>query len=104
MSAADKVRSFVGLALRSRHAALGREACKRAARQHELFALLLATDAGSSAARDCGATTGVPLLRCGLNKRELGELVGRDELAALGITDAQLAAGFARYAPPVDET
>ena len=101
MAAPDKVRSLVGLALRSRSVALGRLACKRAARKGELHALLLADDAGASAARDCGAATGVPLLRAGLDKRGLGALVGRTELAALGITNAGLAAGLARHAPPV---
>jgi hypothetical protein len=98
--AGDKVRALVGLALRSRSAALGRQACRRAARDGALHALLLASDAGGSTARDCGAGAGVPLLQAGLDKRQLGALAGRDELAALGITDAQLAAGLARYAPP----
>jgi hypothetical protein len=97
---ADKVKALVGMALRSRSAALGRQACKRAARGGTLHALLLASDAGGSAARDCGAGPGVTLLQAGLDKRGLGALVGRDELAALGITDAPLAAGLARHAPP----
>jgi ribosomal protein L7Ae-like RNA K-turn-binding protein len=99
-----KVRSFIGLAVRGRNVAVGREACKRAVARGELHALLLATDAGRSAARDCGVGHGVRLLQSGLDKRELGALVGRAEVAALGITDAQLAAGLLQCASPVDST
>lgn len=101
MSAGDKVRALVGMALRSRSTALGREACKRAAARHELHALLLATDAGKSAARDSGAGSETRILQSGLDKRELGALVRRNELAALGITDPHLADGLAQYAAPV---
>ena len=103
MAQPDKVRALVGMALRSRAAAIGREACKQAARRGRLRALLLATDAGASAARDCGAGEGIPLLQAGMDKQALGALVGRGELAALGITETQLAAGLARYARPVQE-
>ena len=104
MAAADKVRALIGMALRSRAAALGRHACRRAARQGQLYALLVASDAGSSAARDCGAGHGVRLLQAGLDKQQLGELTGREQLAALGITDAQLAAGLERVAAPLQES
>lgn len=94
----DKVRGLIGLAIRSRSVAVGREACKRAARRGELHALLLAADAGGSAARDCGAAPGVAQIRMALDKRALGALVHRETLAALGITDPQLAAGLVRAA------
>jgi hypothetical protein len=90
---------LLGLALRARALAIGREACKRAARRGELHALVLADDAGRSAARDCGAVPATVLLRSGLDKRALGALVGRGDVAALGITDPHLAAGMRRQAP-----
>src|SRR5262249_52581399 len=90
--------------LRGRKVAVGREACKRAVARGELHALLLATDAGRSTARDCGAGHGVRLLQSGLDKRELGALVGRAEVAALRITDAQLAVGLSQCAARVEPT
>lgn len=99
-AARSKIRALIGLALRSRRAAIGREACRHAARRGELRALLLATDASKRAARDCGWRAPVPLLQSGLDKRALGALVGREELAALGITEAHLAAGLVQHAPP----
>jgi ribosomal protein L7Ae-like RNA K-turn-binding protein len=100
-SGGEAIARLVGLARRGRAVAVGREACKRAARRGELYALLLAEDAGRSAARDCGATAATRLLQGRLDKRELGALVGRSEVAALGITDPHLADGLARHAMPV---
>jgi len=89
----DRVLRLIGLALRARRVAIGREACKRAARRGTLFALVIASDAGDSAPRDSGAT-GVPVVPAGVDKTELGRLVGRDALAVLGITDPGIAAGL----------
>ena len=97
-AAPDALQRLVGLALRGRHVALGREACKRAAKRGELHALVLADDAGKSAARDCGATPATRVVRSGLDKRGLGAVVGRGEVAALGITDPHLADGVVRTA------
>jgi hypothetical protein len=93
------LRGLLGLALRGRAVAIGREACKRAARRGELHALVMADDAGRSAARDCGAVPATVLLQSGLDKRALGALVGRGDVAALGITDPHLAAGMRQNAP-----
>jgi ribosomal protein L7Ae-like RNA K-turn-binding protein len=103
LSSEDKLRALVGMAIRSRSIAVGREACKRAARRGELYVLLLAADAGASAGRDCGAGPEVRVLRAGMDKQALGALLGRESVAAIGITDAGLAAGLARYAPPAAE-
>jgi ribosomal protein L7Ae-like RNA K-turn-binding protein len=100
---ADAVRALVGQAQRCRATAIGREACRRAARRGQLHALLLATDAGRSAARDCGWRPPVPLLQSGLDKNELGELVGRATLAALGITVPALANGLVRITARVPQ-
>jgi hypothetical protein len=102
VAADEKIRALVGMALRSRAAALGREACKRAAQRQMLHALLLARDAGGSAARDCGAGPATRVLQSGLDKEELGALAGRGPLAAHGHTDPNMAAGLARYASPAE--
>ncbi len=44
----------------------------------------------------------MPLLQSGLDKNELGALVGRVTLAALGITAPALAAGLGRIASRVE--
>jgi hypothetical protein len=75
--ASDAVHALVGQAQRCRATAIGREACRRAARRGDLHALLLATDAGRSAARDCGWRPTVPLLQSGLDKNALGLAVAR---------------------------
>jgi ribosomal protein L7Ae-like RNA K-turn-binding protein len=90
----DRVLRFVGLALRARRVAVGRDACKRAARNGVLHAIVVAADAGPSAARDAGAGPGVPVVPVQIDKRELGSRVGKTTLAVLGITDAELAAGI----------
>jgi len=90
----DRVLRFVGLALRARRVVLGREACKRAARNGTLHALVVASDAGASAARDTGAGPNVPVVQVQIDKCELGSRVGKTTLAVLGITDPQLAAGL----------
>jgi ribosomal protein L7Ae-like RNA K-turn-binding protein len=98
----DRLLGFVGLALRARRAVLGRAACKKAARARRLYALVVASDAGSSAARDAGADDAIPVVRLALDRTELGALVQRDSLAVLGITDPNLAAGLTRAARPDD--
>ncbi|UCE01649.1 MAG: hypothetical protein JSW67_10220 [Candidatus Latescibacterota bacterium] len=86
--------ALIGLALRTRSAALGRHACRRAAERRTLHALVVARDAGASAVRDGGVPEDVPQVRVDLDKRQLGMLVGRTELALLGITEPHLAAGL----------
>jgi hypothetical protein len=94
---------FVGLALRARAVVLGREACKRAARAGDLCVLVVARDAGGSAARDAGASDGMPVVRLELDRTGLGQLAGRQSLAVLGITDPHLADGLLRAAAQARE-
>lgn len=96
--AEDRVLALVGFALRARKAAIGREACKRAAQRGVLRVLVVAADAGASAARDCLGSRPVPVVQLQADKQALGALAGRDTLAVLGITDPQLAAGVCRTA------
>ena len=60
--------------------------------------LVVAADAGASAPRDCLGGRPVPVVHLAADKRALGALVGRDALAVLGITDADLAAGVCKAA------
>jgi ribosomal protein L7Ae-like RNA K-turn-binding protein len=96
--AEEHVLALIGFALRARKAVLGREACKRAAQRGALRVLVVAADAGASAARDCLGHVAVPTVRLAADKRALGALAGRDTLAVLGITEPQLAAGICRTA------
>ena len=89
-----RLRALIGQAIASRRSVLGRQACRRAAEERRLHLLVVAEDAGASAERDSGVPESVQRLRCGLDKRELGGLAGRMELALLGITDGQLAASL----------
>jgi ribosomal protein L7Ae-like RNA K-turn-binding protein len=98
LTTVDPAVRFVGLALRAHKVAVGREACKRAERRGELHLLVVAADAGRSAARDAGAGERTPVVRIPLDRAALGKLVGRDTLAVLGITDPSLAAGLANAA------
>ncbi len=101
MDPTRQLQRLLGLALRSRRVALGRAACRQAAAQGALHVLVVARDAGASALRDSGVSGSVPRIRCELGKRDLGRLAGRAEVALLGVTDPQLAAGVLRaVAPP----
>jgi ribosomal protein L7Ae-like RNA K-turn-binding protein len=90
----ERVLALIGFALRARKVACGREACKRSVQRGELRVLVVAADAGPSAARDCLGNAAVPIVRLAADKRALGKLAGRDTLAVLGITDLHLAAGM----------
>lgn len=93
-SGAQAIRSLLGLALRSRRVAMGRAACKRAARDGRLHLLLLAADAGTTALRDAGHGAGIECLHLRQDKFELGAWVGREAVAVLGILDPHVAAGL----------
>ena len=93
-----KLHGLIGLALRSRRVVLGRAACRQAAGRGALHVLIVACDAGAGAERETGVLAAVPRVRCELDKRELGRRAGRMELALLGITDRDLAAGVLQAA------
>jgi ribosomal protein L7Ae-like RNA K-turn-binding protein len=89
-----RVLGLLGLALRQRAVVLGRTACRRAAERRRLHLVLIAADAGGSAARDGAIPTHVACVRVPFGKAELGGVVGRAEVALLGITDPHLSAGL----------
>lgn len=88
------VRSLLGLGLRQRVVALGRTACRRAGRRGRLHLVLIAADAGDSALRDGAVPPHVACMHLPFGKAELGGVVGRTQLAVLGVTDPHLAAGL----------
>ena len=89
-----RLQGLLGLAVRKRAVAFGRTACRRAAERANLHLVLVAMDAGASALRDSALPASVRIVPVQLNKVELGQLVGRAELALLGITDPHLSAGL----------
>ena len=89
-----RLQGLLGLAIRKRGVAFGRMACRRAAERGKLYLVLVATDAGESALRDSALPSSVRILDAQFDKAELGKLVGRAELALLGITDPHLSAGL----------
>lgn len=93
MADTEKLRALLGLARRGRKLALGRAACRQAARERRLHLLLVARDAGASAVRDGTGTHAVRCVRVDLDKQQLGGLVGCAAVAILGILDAHVAAG-----------
>jgi ribosomal protein L7Ae-like RNA K-turn-binding protein len=89
-----KLAGMLGLARRAGVLLIGRNACKRAAVQGRVALLILARDAGGSAARDAGADAAQHTLQCDADKVELGRWVGRSSVAVVAVTDANLAAGI----------
>ena len=84
---------MVGLAMRAGRLVLGTTAVRQAAKQGKLSGALIATDATANArARllPLLAACEVQVVKCG-TVRQLGQAVGRERLAIIGVTDA----GFA---------
>lgn len=79
-------------AIRSRGAVLGADGTEKAIAERRVVALVLATDASARTAEIAGAIgrlggRAIPLV----DKKELGGLVGRDEVAVIGIEDQGIA-------------
>jgi ribosomal protein L7Ae-like RNA K-turn-binding protein len=87
---------LIGLGLRARNVVVGVEQVRTAARKGNLVLAVVAPDAAANS-RD----KVVPLLRArrvkfveGPTAAELGAAVGRDQTAAVGVIDPQLARGI----------
>ncbi len=89
--------SLLGLALRGGNAVLGEEQVSAAASLHRARLLLLAVDAGESAARQTRHLAGekLPLAELAYTKAELGQAVGRKFCTLAAVTDIGLAAAIA---------
>ncbi len=97
-----KVLGLVGLGARARNVVVGVERVKDAARRGKLKLALVAPDASHNSREKV-----LPLLRArrvrvieGPGAASLGSAVGKESAAAIGITDASLAAGIRRVVDP----
>jgi ribosomal protein L7Ae-like RNA K-turn-binding protein len=82
---------YLNQARRKRSLELGQEAVRRALAQGRCRLLFLAADAGESLRRM--KTGQVPVIELG-DRQRLGDWLGREQVAVLGLTDADLAAGI----------
>ena len=93
---------LIGLGVRARNAVVGVEQVREAARKGSLHFAIVAPDASMNSRDKI-----VPLLRArrikfveGPSAAELGAAVGREQTAAVGIIDRQLARGISELAQP----
>jgi ribosomal protein L7Ae-like RNA K-turn-binding protein len=91
---------LIGLGVRARNAVVGVEQVRQAARKGSLLFAIVAPDASMNSRDKI-----VPLLRArrikfveGPSAAELGAAVGREQTAAVGIIDRQLARGISELA------
>jgi ribosomal protein L7Ae-like RNA K-turn-binding protein len=93
---ADRMLRLIGLGVRARNVVVGVEQVRMAARKGNLVFAVVAPDASENSRGKI-----VPLLRArrvkfveGPTAAELGAAVGRDQTAAVGVIDPQLARGI----------
>ena len=95
-AAVDRVLRLVGLGVRSRGVVVGVEQVRQAAKKGKLAFAIVALDASLNSREKV-----VPLLQArhvkfveGPSAAELGAAVGREQTAAVGVIDRQLASGI----------
>ena len=95
-SVAERLLRLIGLGVRARNVVVGVEQVRRAARRGNLVLAVVAPDASVNSREKI-----VPLLRArrvkfveGPTAAELGAAVGREQTAAVGVVDPQLARGI----------
>jgi ribosomal protein L7Ae-like RNA K-turn-binding protein len=95
-SVAERMLRLIGLGVRARNVVVGVEQVRRAARLGNLVLAVVAPDASVNSREKI-----VPLLRArrvkfveGPTAAELGAAVGREQTAAVGVVDPQLARGI----------
>ena len=90
----DRIRSYIGLAMKAGRVASGEYSTEKAVKEGKAFQVILACDASKNTKKkftDMCAYYGVPVLEYE-TKEELGHMIGREERACLAVTDA----GFAK--------
>jgi ribosomal protein L7Ae-like RNA K-turn-binding protein len=97
---ADRMLRLIGLGVRARNVVVGVEQVREAARKGSLEFAFVAPDASTNSRDKI-----VPLLRArrikfveGPTAAELGAAVGREQTAAVGVIDRQLARGISELA------
>ena len=94
--AEERLLRLVGLGVRSRGAVVGVEQVREAAKKGKLTLAVVATDASQHSAAKVVPlleARGIEILRVS-SAVELGRAVGREQTAAVGIVDRQLARGM----------
>ena len=97
----QRARGLVQAAIRGRHATLGDDTTQKALAERRVVSVVLASDAAARTAELSETLGRLTVGRLGGHahvlgtKAELGKLVGRDELAVVGITDEGIAAALA---------
>ena len=100
-----KIASLLGLARRAGKASFGRAAAEVSLKMGRVHLLLLARDTAAqdlAALRAKAEASGIPVLAI-LTKGELGDALGRGELAVVAVKDPHFAQGILRYAAWVPE-
>lgn len=93
----EKVRRFLGLAVRARRVSIGSRDTRASLRRGQVSLVLLSED-GSS--RDGERTArlaeeeGIPVIQLPVGAEELGGWIGRNTVATFGIEDPDLAAAI----------
>ncbi len=97
-----KLAGFIGLGARARNVVVGVERVRDAARRGKVKLVFVAPDASANSREKV-----LPLLTArrvqvleNLSASELGGAVGKESAAAIGVTDAALAAGIRRLVGP----
>lgn len=93
----DKALNYLALARKAGRAELGEEPVGAAARAQHARLIIVASDASDHTwrrARSFVAGTGQQCLRVGYTKNELGQAIGRSDLAIGAFTDPALALAF----------
>ena len=95
-SVAERLLRLIGLGVRARNVVVGVEQVRRAAKKGNLVFAVVAPDASANSREKV-----MPLLRArrvkfveGPTAAELGAAVGREQTAAVGVVDPQLARGI----------
>lgn len=100
-----RLQRLLGLGVRGRLVVVGVEQVRAAARKGGLALALVADDAAAHSVAKVVPlleARGVPVLG-GVGTRDLGEVVGKDQVAAVGIVDPALARGIRALGLPVRE-
>lgn len=93
MSKIEKIRSLIGFANKAGKLTLGRTATVSAFHRDKLELVLLATDASPKLKRFARELQEVPIIRLA-PKADMGQIVGRDEVAVIGVLDRHFAEGM----------
>ena len=101
----DKALNYMALARKAGRIELGEEPVGAAARAQKARLVIVASDASDHSwrrARSYVANTEQLCIRVGFSKDQLGQAIGRTDLAMAAFTDPALAIAFLKALPPED--